>query len=298
MTSNRLAVLIFIFSIAGYALIFPSFEGMRKEVKETHLRGLTLPPVLVKLMSFEFRSIAADLFFIRVSQFYGGKIERMEGATKEDWQWLNENLLLITELDPYFEDPYYMANAFLAWNARMIDEANFLLMRGTEKRSWDWNFPFYIGFNKAYFQGENKEGAKFLLKAYERPGAWKGLATLAARLYHAERETETAIVFLTKFYENETNPGARRWLRLRIDVLERILVLEKAIESYRDKVGVSPNKIVDLVTDGIIERIPEDPYGGDFYIDGKGKVRTTSQMALKLKKAGTKTSPSAADQSQ
>jgi predicted transcriptional regulator len=67
---------------------------------------------------------------------------------------------------------------------------------------------------------------------------------------------------------------------IRAEALERILELEEAVSAYRKRFQQPPESIEKLVEKGFIERIPADPYGGYFYLDEQGKVRTTSKLAF------------------
>ncbi|MEK6724961.1 MAG: hypothetical protein AABY54_00200 [Deltaproteobacteria bacterium] len=279
MRAGRGTLIILIFLIASYALIFPSFEKARKDIRLGEVKGFNLPPLVVKFMAFEFKSIAADLHYVRASQFYGGRVDRLAEATRDDWAWLYTNLWLATELDPYFQDPYYLGNAFLTWDAGLYVQANKLLQKGMDARTWDWTLPFYIGFNKFYFLNENKEAADYLLKAYERPGAIPYLPNLAARLYQREGRTEAALAFLVNFWENERDQKQKKAYEIRIDAFRKILSLEKAAALYKERNGKQPEKLEELVKAGLIKEIPQDPYGGTFYIRGDGVIETTSKLA-------------------
>ena len=74
MKTGRGTIFLLILLISSYALIFPSFETARKKVLLGEVKGLNLPPHVIKFMAFEFKSIAADLHFVRASQFYGGRV--------------------------------------------------------------------------------------------------------------------------------------------------------------------------------------------------------------------------------
>ena len=126
-------VMILLLFITGYLLIFPSVDKVRIPAKKIQARGLILPPAVMKLLSLEFRTIIADFLFARASQYFGGKIEYHEPATVSDLQWLYSNLMVITDLDPYFEDPYYFGNAILSWDAGRYNEANNLLKKGQRR---------------------------------------------------------------------------------------------------------------------------------------------------------------------
>ncbi len=280
MRVNRFSVVMLLVLIVFYACQIPLFEAARRNLNSVQSKGITLPPVVVKLLSLEFATIAADMLYIRVSQFFGTKIITRAAATEDDWEWLYRNLDLITELDPYFADPYYLGNAYFAWIAGQPDKANALLKRGVEAREWDWMLPFFLGFNKYYFYNENKEGADYLLIASRRPGAWDALPTLAARLYYQEGKTGNAIAFLITFWEKETNAAIKKNYEVRIDALRKVLYLEKAVARYKNRAGRVPRNLNELVLKGFINKIPDDPYGGAFYIDKDGSIKSSSKLAF------------------
>jgi hypothetical protein len=66
--------------------------------------------------------------------------------------------------------------------------------------------------------------------------------------------------------------------------LEGIFKIETAVNKYKEKFGILPKTLKDLVQNNLLKEIPKDPYGGVYYIDKDGKVRTTSKMALKKQK--------------
>jgi phage anti-repressor protein len=277
--SRRLSIAVLALFISLYALIFPVFENQRYPVKIDQARELILPPFVVKVMSLEFRTVTADFIFARTSQYYGGRSYRRGTWSKSDYRWLYNNLIVATDLDPYFEDPYYFANAVFTWGAGAYNEANNLLARGTAARTWDWQLPFYLGFNKFYFLHDNKGGADDLLIAAKRPRAWAGLPSLAARLYSNAGSTENAIDFLQIFSKNETNLKIKASYEIRLDALKGILYLERAVSRYKAKTGRLPRNVQALVRSSIINKIPKDPYGGEFYLDMDGSIKTTSKLA-------------------
>ncbi len=277
------AVLILL--LAAYAILFPSFERVRREVSRLELQELTLPPFVSRFLALEFRSVAADYLFVRVTQFYGGNAVNIDESSSGAWMWLYSNLYVVTELDPYFEDPYYFGNAVLSWKARMFNQANKLLQKGADARGWDWQLPFFTGFNKFYFLNDNKGGADDILEAAKRPGAPSFLPSLASRLYNNAGKTEIAIALLTNFWENERNEELKNLYRVRIEALKRIQLLEKAVSQYKARTGRFPRTVELLVQAGIIKDIPKDPYGGSFYVTEKGSIMTTSQLAFKTKQS-------------
>jgi len=51
------------------------------------------------------------------------------------------------------------------------------------------------------------------------------------------------------------------------------------VSIFKEKYGRIPKNLNELVMKGIIESIPKDPYGGEFYIDKNGTIETTSKLA-------------------
>ena len=280
MTRNRLLFAVLVLFLLAYAVAFPHVRQVRKPLRTVQARGIILPPAVVKLISLEFRTLVADFLFARASQYFGGKIENHEGATVSDMGWLFRNLTVITELDPYFEDPYYFGNALLTWNVGMYREANDLLKKGTEARTWDWMLPFFLGFNRFYYLRDPEGGAAAILEAARRPGAPDFLPTLASRLYKQAGRTETAIAFLITFAELEPDVRIKKKYEIRIEALKKMLTIEKAVKHYRHRHGTVPKTLNALVETGLLREIPKDPYGGKFYLDKDGTVKTTSKLAF------------------
>ena len=64
----------------------------------------------------------------------------------------------------------------------------------------------------------------------------------------------------------------------RAKAFEKILQIEEAIAEYKERFQTDPEDLGSLVGAGLLERIPHDPYGGNFYLDEQGRVRTTSKL--------------------
>ena len=64
----------------------------------------------------------------------------------------------------------------------------------------------------------------------------------------------------------------------RLNALKGILFLERAVVAYQDRFKKPPEKLDELMTKDVIREIPQDPYGGEFYIDKDGSIKTTSNL--------------------
>jgi tetratricopeptide (TPR) repeat protein len=116
------------------------------------------------------------------------------------------------------------------------------------------------------------EGAK-------RPGGSSGiLPTLAARLSYQGKRTENAIIFLQEIIKKTEDKNLRWVYERRLAALKEILLLEKAVAIYKERFKREPIQLAELAAKNIIKEIPKDPYGGEFYIDKDGSIKTTSEL--------------------
>lgn len=271
-----LLVILLPFHILGLQAVTKEWKSLPKSEDTAYV----IPSPILKVMSLEFKGLTSDIMFLRAIVFFGGLLERgnIQETKKWEWRWIHDTLNASTDLDPYFYDPYYFGEAQLTWGPNMIREVNVMLDKGIRHREWDWMLPFFVGFNHFYFLQENDKASDYLMEASKRPGASSQLASLAIRLAYKGRRTENAIVFIEQMLKEEKNESVRKDFETRLEALKGILLLERAVGVYKDKFGIALFSLKDLITAGIIAQLPEDPYGGEFYIDREGNIKTTSDL--------------------
>ena len=145
-------------------------------------------------------------------------------------------------------------------------------------RTWDPWLAFYLGFNNAYFLKDYPKAAVYMQQAAEISG--NSLFTkLASRYFYESRQTELGLVFLNAMIQKARDPAVRRTYEIRRQALLAVDVIEKALRAYRSKHQVAAKSLENLVSGGFLVKIPADPYGGKFYLDQTGRVRSTSHFA-------------------
>jgi hypothetical protein len=65
-----------------------------------------------------------------------------------------------------------------------------------------------------------------------------------------------------------------------VEAFKSILALEKAVDDYRQRFRRTPANMDELVRRKIIAEIPTEPYGGKFYLDPSGNVKSTTEHEL------------------
>jgi tetratricopeptide (TPR) repeat protein len=281
MPSLLIILFVLFLSIIGNSVTIPKVSHERDALRSKEGVGFLLPPLIAKIVALEYKGLLSDAIFSRAHTFYGGKLIRNEALSEKEWSWIFNSLDLSTDLDPYFLDPYYFGATTLAWDADKVTEADMLLEKAMRRRTWDWTIPFYLGFNHFYFLRNNEKASEYLMEAARRPGGLMGFApTLAARLSYKGRQTENSIFFLEEILRKTDDEKTRYIYELRLNALKKILHLEKASDFYKKKFGRYPKNLNQLVATKVIKEIPQDPYGGKFYIEGDGTIKITSDLKV------------------
>lgn len=266
---------------AAHAVLVGRATDAWNGLPRTDSIGNMMSGPLLKVLSLEFDGVVADYLFMNTMAFLGSKLEKDRFAmTPEEWNSVDRMLTVSAELDPYFIDPYFIANAYLTWDAGMVHEANALLERGIQYRSWDWTLPFFVGFNNFFFLHDNARASEYLFLASRRPDASPMLASLAAKLAYQEHETENAIAFLEAMLQQTEDEGQRKLFEVRLEALKTRLVLDQALEGYRRKYKRMPSRLEQLVAGGLLRALPEDPLGGTFFIGTRERIESTADSLL------------------
>ncbi|KAF0143609.1 MAG: hypothetical protein FD156_2511 [Nitrospirae bacterium] len=278
MRSLVISILLISFAVIGNVFALNAVSLEREKLRKEEGISLVMPSAVARIAALEFKGIFADIIFSRAMTYYGGKLIRKEEMTGEEWDWIYKNMALATDLDNYFLDPYYFGAMNLSWGANKVKEANALLEKAVKYRDWDWTIPFYLGFNHFYFLQDNEKASFYLMESAKREISGSLIATLAARLAYQGRRTENAVIFLEEILKKTDDNTIRNSYEMRLNTLKGIFFLEKAVAVYQDRFKKQTEGLDELVAKGIITAIPKDPYGGKFYIDKDGSIKTTSEM--------------------
>ena len=278
------SIVILILAIAVYIYVFPSIWENREAVRASTPAGYIIPSKFSRILAMGNQGVLSDFLFLKTSTFVGGRRISGHDINEEDWNFVVRSLNVVTDLDPYFNDPYVLAEGLLAWDAGMVDEANKLLKKGMMYRNSDWWLPFYVGFNYFHFLNDMEQGAEFIMQASALPGSPGYLKTLAARLAYYGGKSKTAVLFLQGILAETNDPVLKKRLALRLSALECAVIIEDALAKYRLALKSDPTSLQDLVTQGYLIELPDDPYGGEWVILKNGRVFSTSRFAERKSK--------------
>ncbi|WP_228857075.1 hypothetical protein [Desulfomarina profundi] len=237
-----------------------------------------MPEDVLKALAVEFKGVVADALLLDIGARLGTRLERrgkkfVTVKKKHDWKRIYKLFRNCQALDPYFNQTFILAQGWLPWSAKMVNEMEDILLIAAEKRPWDWQ-PFrFIGFNSYFFNNNLGKAGKFYLKAALVPHSPPFLSVLGGRLALKGGVTETAIMLLENILQHSTHSDfERKQIENRYEALKGSLIIEKAMQIYRKENRKIPSSVEELVEKGFLKHLPKNPYGSKYCIKKNGKV--------------------------
>ncbi len=227
------------------------------------------------LTALSFRTVISVMFYF--GSFFEKHTNRMQDAP--EYLSMYNHLKHAVQLDPYNVDAYYFAEAAFTWELGRAKEVNSLLDYGMKYRTWDYQLPFFAGFNAAYFLKDYATAARYMQLAAERSN--NPLFTkLAARYFHESGQSAMGLAFLDTMEKGAKSDRVRQIYHQRKEALLAVNAIESALEEFQMRYQQLPESLSELVTKGLFDEIPSDPYGGKFYLAADGKVRSSSKFVM------------------
>jgi len=249
-------------------------------VRSQHSSSWNLPPLVLQVLAGEFKGLVADLMVLEAGARLGTEVVRNpQGGFRVvpkqyDWPTIHQLFVGSQTLDPAFAQTYTLAQGWLPWEpAWMVAEAQDILKIAARNRPWDWRPLHDMGFNEYYFRNRPGEAGKLYLEAAKTPNAPSFLTILGSRLAQKGGETESAIVIMQSMLatKDKEEPGYADMVQ-RLQALEGVRVIEKAVGKYEQAVGRNPGSLVELIASGLLESLPSNPYKLEYCMDQAGII--------------------------
>lgn len=272
--------------IGAYALLVVPFSNYLSKRPVAVKLGFFPDARVIRITAADQINLVANYAVTRVLFYFGTLVDmdKRKVAVQPEYYNMFKTMETVVKLDPYNMDAYYFMQAAFTWELGRAQDVNRVLAYGMKYRTWDYQLPFYAGFNAAYFLKDYKTAAAYFQRAAELSGQ-QLFTTLSARYFYEAGETGLGIAFLDTMTKGAKDPKVRRVYELRRAALQAVQELEEGVALYRQTRGMLPSALYDLVAAGFIARVPVDPYGGSFYLDTTGRVRSTSKFVLQKPEA-------------
>jgi hypothetical protein len=235
-----------------------------------------------KRITLDFDALAADVYWIRAIQHYGG--DRLFGNRTRKYELLYPLLDLTTTLDPYFTIAYRFGAIFLSEPAPggpgRPDEAIRLLEKGLRAQPNKWQYFHDIAFVHYWHLRDFKTAADWFQRAGDQPNAPNWLKPLAAGILTAGNDRASARMLWTQILQSDQEWLQRTATRSlqQLDALDLIDQLQAYVRRYPPPPGTEYSW-VDYARRGIFKGVPLDPSGTPFEIDPSSGAVTVSRSS-------------------
>jgi len=243
-------------------------------------------PQVLRRATLSFQALAADIYWIRAVQHYGGT--KLSNDPNKQYDVLYPLLDLTTSLDPYFDQVYKFGSVFLAEpfpaGAGRPDQGIALLQKGLRTRPDRWELAQGIGFVYYWWLADYQNAAMWFNRAADMPHAPDWLRPLAAVTLAQGGNRASSRMLWTEIGRNADGDWLRNQSAFRLkqlDALDGIDFVERVVQQYRERTGVPPTSWDDMMRAGLLRGVPPDPTGVPFRLDpATGKVTLDPSSSL------------------
>lgn len=269
---------------------------------------VTSGPVARRL-SVAYPALAADLYWIRAIQYYGGTKRKLEAGVlpavtppraliadpAADYRLLYPLLDLTTGLDPRFHVAYRFGAVFLAepypGGPGRPDLAIALLEKGLRERPDKWEYMYDIAFVHYWYTHDYRQASSWFEKASRVPGAPWWLRSLAATTLAQGGDRRSSRQLWTAIRESAEidwlrKDADRRLMQLR--ALDEMEALQRRLDQYfaHDGLPTGPGprgRATDwrtLARAGVVPGVMLDPAGSPYELSPEGGVELSQTSPL------------------
>jgi len=242
----------------------------------------------LRRMTLSFDALAADIYWIRAIQHYGG--DRLSGPQAQTkYQLLYPLLDLTTTLDPYFNIAYRFGAIFLSEGypsgPGRPDLALKLLDKGFAVNPTRWQYLYDKAFVAYWSLKDYQAAARWFSEAAKVKGAPEWMPGLAAFMLGQGGDRRSSRFLWKQILDTAEQPYMRdnaTFHLTQLDMADLADQLTAVLQRYRAQTGQAVMDFAPLVRAGWLRATPTDPEGVAFVIDpqtGRATLHRPSRYA-------------------
>ncbi len=228
-------------------------------------------PRFLKKLLVGFENVAADLYWLRTVQYFGGK--RREAANK-NYDLLDPLLQITVTLDPKFKIAYTYGATFLSepfpQGAGAPSKGIALIDDGIRQHPGHWRFFLDKGFIYYWYLRDYKKAAEVFLEGSKIEGAPYWMRTTAGRALVQGGDRQTSRGLWQIIHDTAETPqqvdNAAIHLR-QLDALDQLDALRQVAALFEKRTGRYPKSWAELVSASILTTAPLDPTGAPYVLN-------------------------------
>ena len=232
-------------------------------------------PEFVKRASLGYSGLLADIYWMRVVQYFGRKHQR----DSLQYKALAPLLDIATTLDPHLTVAYEWGSTFLdqppPGGAGDDAAAVALMQKGIKNNPDNWHLYMTLGFIQYLGQHDYEAAARTFAEGSETPHANPALKVMAAKMLTDAGSLETARFMWQSLYDQSTDKDLKRNAELHLACLvvdQEIPKLQSLVDEFQKRFGRTPSSWNEFIRLGALRGVPLDPLGEPYVLQSDGRV--------------------------
>ena len=252
---------------------------LRKINKISAEQPIYLPDArYVRLITLGFDRFASNILWFHTINYFG---KAYQGD--KDYRWLYQMCELVTELNENATHVVEFCATLLSWEVKNARASNAILDKAIETAPTNWRYHYLRGFNNWYFLNEKEKAKRDFFQAAKLPHAPPFLASIASRLMISQNEINNAIALLENIIKTTSDHNARAALRAKLKlayITRDSKLIEKQLVLFQKRHKRNASSLRELVADGLLKKIPLDPFGKPYRIENDKIVAGSGHKGL------------------
>ena len=277
---SKKGILTFLVFLACTSLVPFSSRYIQKFRFLNNERILYVPPgEYLELLRGGFRGFLSDMYYIRGVLSITDEFK----TQKEMVWWVQENLRAAVSLDPDLTQAYFFGGVVIANDKESIQKGIEFLHLGLRLSPRVWEIHYWIGFDY-FLLRDYLKAAQYYQSASRFSDAPNFLKSNQEMLYYQAGRAQMGILYLEGLLRSVKDEKQLEWIKLKLEWLKNIVLLEEKVSQFKIRFGRSPQDLDELVSSGLLNNIPDDPFGKGYYFDGKNQaVKSAFEFVPKKK---------------
>jgi hypothetical protein len=218
----------------------------------------------LRVLSFGYQNLAADLLFIWSIQFYSTTylVNRFD--------YLERVYDTITDITPPYKEPYIIGALIMAFEAKDIPMALRLLDKGSRSLPDEWFFDHEAGYYCYKYLRDIPKAEAYYSRAAAKPNAPSFLKRMKAHMVYLQDDPKVAYQMWIDIYDHardrlEHDAAFNHLYQIKAEI--DLPPLREKIVRFRDRYRRFPATLDELVSRGLVVKVPRDFSGNDYRYD-------------------------------
>jgi hypothetical protein len=218
----------------------------------------------LRILSFGYQNLAADLLFIWSIQFYS-----TYNLTNR-FAYLERVYDTITDISPLYKDPYIVGALIMVFEAKDVPMALRLLDKGSRNIEKEWFFDHEAGYYSYKYLKDYTKAKEYYTRAAAKPNAPAFMKRMQAHMVYLQDDPQVAYRMWLDIYDHadsriEKDAAFNHLYQIKAEI--DLPFIRQNIARFRDKYRRFPASLAELVRPGIAAAIPRDFSGNDYLYD-------------------------------